>query len=122
MQPSSAEQIGEIADLLRREFRVEGESIADVLPACRRRLPRSLRRDADYLAEHEAMALHPKLSRQLDHARLQRACDALQGYLQRAARRRRRLDLFLTIAGSLAFAFLAVLALLVVVLRWRGFI
>ncbi|NYS23379.1 hypothetical protein HUK65_00125 [Rhodobacteraceae bacterium 2376] len=122
MQPSTADQIAEVADMLRREYRVEGETLAAMLPACRRRLPRALRREADFLAEHEGMARHPKLSRQLDHAGMLRACDALQGHLRGIGRRRRRGDLALAIAGSLAFALLAVLVLLVIVLRWRGFI
>lgn len=122
MQPSSADQIAEIAELLRQEHRVEGASLAELVPACRRKLPRRLRRDADFLAAHEPLAMHPKLRRQLDLARLDAGCNALAGHLRRSARRRRRVDLLLTVAGSLALALLGVLVLLVVVLRWRGFI
>ncbi|MCC5985509.1 MAG: hypothetical protein JJU42_14225 [Rhodobacteraceae bacterium] len=120
MPPDIASRIARITALLQAEFRASGATLADALPQCRRRLPRRLRTEADFLAEIEPLAAHPRLARQLDLVRADTASTALLTHLQTLSRGRRRMDLVLSVLGSVAFGLLAMLVLLVLVLRWRG--
>lgn len=120
MPPDIASRIAEITALLQAEFRASGGTLAEALTECRRRLPRRLRAQADFLAEIEPLAAHPRLARQLDLARAESASTAVHTYLSRLNRGRRRVDLLLTVLGSVAFGLLVMLILMVLVLRWRG--
>ena len=122
MQRAAAELTDEIATLMRSEFKADGDTLSETVTACRRRLPRRLRRDADFLAQIEPLAAHPKLSHQLDHARVTRAHRDLKAHLIRIGAHRRRGEIALAILGSVAFSLLGVVVLVIVVLRWRGFL
>lgn len=115
-----AAQIEEIAQLMRQELRAGGTTFDDALRQCRRQLPRKLRRDADLLARAEPFSQHPKLRLQLDHARIAQAHARLRAHLRRAGAGRRRVDLLLSVLGSLALGALMLLALWAAVLVLRG--
>jgi len=86
------------------------------------RLPPALRREAEELLAARHLAGHPKLARQVDGVRIRRAHDRLTRHLRRvdtSDRRRAGLTRWL---GTLAFNLLAVLALAIGVLAWRGVI
>lgn len=117
----AAEMTEDIATLMRDALGADGASVQDAVAQCRRQLPRKLRREADFLAEIEPLAGHPKLARQIDRDRLMRAHGALSAHLKGLQKQRRRGEVALAILGSLAVSLLGVTVLVLVLLYWRGF-
>ncbi|MBY6004595.1 hypothetical protein KUV62_11785 [Salipiger bermudensis] len=88
----------------------------------RRRLPHKLRKDLARILEARRFADHPKLARTLDAPSIRAAAGRLERHLQAvdlAAQRRARL---LNLLASVMAGILVVVALVVMVLRWRGFV
>lgn len=112
----------EVAQLLRQRLNARGADLAALVHDVRRQLPRKLRSDALYLAQIQPMAAHPKLRKQVDTVRAVKAHRALTGYLAPLGRAQRRVDLLLSILGSLAFGVLVLTCAVVAVLVWRGYL
>ena len=108
--------------LMERRMGVGGRGLAAKLRRAGRRLPKHVRRDAQMIAEAVPVAQNPKLARQIDLARLEvaerRAAAFLRGY-DRADRRR---GAVLGMLGSLSFNLLALAALVITLLVWRGLV
>ena len=87
-----------------------------------RRVPRGVRRDLATVAEVAQMVAHPKLALRVDRAEVLAAADRAERHLAAidvADRRRGRL---LGLLAVVVFNLLLVFALLIAVLRWRGFV
>lgn len=117
----AAEMTEEIATLMRDALGADGASVQDAVAQCRRKLPRKLRREADFLAGIEPLAGHPKLARRIDPERLVRAHGALRAHLQGVQSQKRRGEVALAILGSLAVSLLGVTVVVLGLLYWRGF-
>jgi IS4 transposase len=65
---------------------------------------------------------HPKLMMQVDAVEVERAYRTLRQHLKTVDVKDRRKGAVLSLLGSLSFNLLAVLALLLLVLVWRGFL
>ena len=87
-----------------------------------RHLPRWIHKDAQVLMHAQTLDAHPKLRRRLDKAQLVAAHGRIVRHLDGIDTKERRKSFWLGILGSLAFKLLAVVALVLVVLRWRGMI
>ncbi len=118
----TGEEIAELADLMRARLGVRGRTLRAALARARHRLPRRIRARAARLAAAEPLARHPKLRLTLDHAALARAAAELRDHLDSIDAAERRKGWWLGVLGGLAFNMLAFLALLLAVLRWRGFV
>ncbi|MBW7922226.1 MAG: hypothetical protein H3C51_09025 [Rubellimicrobium sp.] len=112
----------EIGALLAERLGARGATLAERLARVQRLLPRRLRREARFLAGAETMAANPRLARLVDPDRLARAHGAVQAHLAAVNPRERRLTRALGIVAVIAFDLLALAVLVVVVLRWRGFL
>lgn len=88
----------------------------------RRMLPKTVRRDAAFVARAARQAGHPKLEAQVDPAALHAAHDRVVAYLEGDDLRERQSLARLRRVAGLVFNLLIVLALVIVVLRWRGFL
>ena len=88
----------------------------------RRMLPAAIRRDARIVAEAAVKAGHPRLEAQIDAADLHAAHARVVRYLDGPEMRRLRSLSRLRMLAALAGNLLAVGALLIVVLIWRGFL
>ncbi|WP_154664361.1 hypothetical protein [Pseudodonghicola xiamenensis] len=99
-----------------------GGTLAAALRRASHRLPRRIRGQARLLARAEEKARHPKLCLTLDAVALGRAADEVAGYLKSIDLADRRKGWWLGMLGGLAFNVLAFVTLLVVILRWRGFL
>ncbi|MEZ5779130.1 MAG: hypothetical protein R3E44_12295 [Paracoccaceae bacterium] len=113
------EMAASVAALLETRLKLRGRDLPEKLRRGRRRLPRKIRREAEYLAAAAEQARHPKLSVQLDRDRIVAAHEACLGYLRpigAAARRRAVLLDMLTGVGSAVFVGLV---LLVGLMIWR---
>ena len=121
-QQRIAEDIAQIAVLLRGRLGAGGTTLAGSLRRARHRLPRGLRAPARRLAEAEPLAAHPSLRLTLDAAALGEDARRLRAHLEAVDLADRRRGWWLGMLGALAFNMLALVALLIVVLRWRGLI
>ncbi|WP_323042626.1 hypothetical protein [Gemmobacter sp.] len=109
-----------VAALMEQRLKIGGTGLSAKLKRGGRRLPRKVRREAEYLAGVSELALHPKVQMMLDDARIAQAYDTCVRYLSPLGARDRALDRVLGIAGSIAFAILVVGGGLIAVMVWRG--
>ena len=117
-----AEQIDTLKTLLADRLGLTRGPLARRIGRAGRRLPVAVRRDLKLIADAEAMAQNPRLALRLNpmdtHAAFVRARTFLAGIDVKD----RRKGIVLGLLGSLAFNLLAVAVLLLLVLRWRGFV
>lgn len=85
-----------------------------------RRLPRRLRREGRYLARAEWLETHPKLSMQIDPARIDAAYRDFDTHLDPIDPNDLWWGWTLGMLGGLAFNLLLFAALLIGLLAWRG--
>lgn len=106
---------------MERQLKLKG-TFPEQARRAKRHLPRSMQRRLTGLETALDLMDHPRLAQTLDEGALLRDVRALSTYfgaLDLADRRKGRL---LDLGASLGFAILVVIALLITVLRWRGFI
>ncbi|MCG7518882.1 hypothetical protein [Ruegeria sp. Ofav3-42] len=115
-------QIAQTVQLLRAKLGVKDKTLTASVRKAKRRLPRRIYKQAMMLARAEQMAAHPKLRLVLDTPKLVQASEEVQTHLSGINLADRRWGWFLSFLGSLALGFLALAALAVIILRWRGFI
>ncbi|MEX0278779.1 MAG: hypothetical protein AB3N07_04765 [Ruegeria sp.] len=115
-------RIAETILLLRKKLGLRDKTLSESVKRARRRLPRRIYKQALLLAKAEKMAEHPKLRLVLDTPTLEKASEEVQAHLTAINLADRRWGWFLSFLGSLALGFLALSALALIVLRWRGFI
>nr|WP_170617526.1 hypothetical protein [uncultured Ruegeria sp.] len=108
--------------LLREKLGVRDKTLLASVKRAKRRLPRRIYKQALLLANAEQMAAHPRLRRVLDTPKLVSASDEVQAYLGSIDLADRRWGWFLGMLGGLAFNILALSALLLLFLWWRGLI
>ncbi len=115
-------RIAQTISLLRKKLGVKDKTLIASVRRAKRRLPRKVYKQAMVLARAEQMAEHPKLQLLLDMPKLEKASVDVQDHLKTINLADRRWGWFLSFLGSLALGVIALAALAVVVLRWRGFI
>lgn len=111
-----------LAQLMEERLGLGGDGFAAKLGRAGRSLPRRIRRDGAVIVEALALQAHPKLSRQIDEARLNRAFTHIERYLRAIDPWERRKGLLLNWLAGLAFSLLVVAGLLIAAMRWRGMI
>ena len=111
-----------LAQLMEDRLGLRGDGFAAKLKRAGRRLPCRIRRDGAVIVEALDLQAHPKLSRQVDEARLTRALTHLDRYLRSIDPWERRKGVMLNWLAGLAFSLLVVAGLLIAALRWRGMI
>lgn len=85
-----------------------------------RRLPKDAHRAAEVIGAAKMQAAHPKLARMVDASAVEAAAERLHGHLEKIDPKERRKDLVLSMLGAQAFNILAVIALVVGLMIWRG--
>lgn len=114
--------IADLSTRLQAKLRLRPAPFATLVARSKSRLPRRVYRNAQALAEAEPMARHPKLSRMMDLGTLRMSADLVKSHLDSIDLAEARKDRILSTLGSIAFNLIAVFALMVVVLSWRGFL
>ena len=109
-----------VAALMEERLRVRGTGLRDKLRRSGRRLPRKVRKEAEYLAEVAVLAQNPKVQMLLDDERIAAAYDTCVRYLQAIGRRGRVSGFLIDVIGSAVFQILVVAALALAVANWRG--
>lgn len=85
-------------------------------------VPRRIARDAALIGEAQTLDAHPKLRKRVDRAAVAAAHDRILHHLDQTDPSEQRKGFWLGVLGSLAFNILAIVALVIVVLKWRGLI
>jgi len=119
---SLAEKTEELRLLMRERLGVKGRDFATALRRAGRLLPRRLRREARLLIEAEEMARSPRLMKFIDQGRIDGACREIRSYLESQDPMERRIDLALSILGGIALSVLAAAGLVLMFLKWRGYL
>lgn len=116
-----SERLIDLRRLLAEKLGTRGGDLGAHVRQAGRRLPRGVRRDAEYLARAEEMARHPRFARLVDPRRVERAQGRVARHLEgidlAAIRRNRRKDR----VASLGLYVLVTFALVVTLLWWRGY-
>lgn len=116
------DKAAEVAELMKERLGVRGNDLATKLRHTGRMMPKRVKRDATYLAEACVLAENPKLSRMIDHERINAAHQACMVFLQEVDVADRRKGVVLGVLGSLALGLIVVTVLVLSVLVWRGYI
>lgn len=117
-----ARQVEAVQDLLTAKFGIKRAALPKMLKRAGRRLPRGMHKRVQVLIEADKRAGHPKLSRQLDHAAVTQAVDAVTAHLAAIDVNARRKGFALGLAGVIAGNVLLVVAGFILWLWWRGFV
>lgn len=72
----------EVRALLTERMRIKGRSLSHQVGQLGRRVPKAVRRDAEYLAKAETLMQHPKLSLMVNDAQVARAGRNVVDHLQ----------------------------------------
>ncbi len=112
----------ELAELIGTQLRVGGGTLEQKLRRAGRLLPRWARRDAARISAAARLAAHPRLARQIDPVALDKAEARLRRYLCAIDPAERRKTALLQLAGGIVLKLLLVAAVVLVVLRWRGWL
>lgn len=121
-ETSAGQMAAALTLLLQKKFGGRGRDLEAMLRRAGRRLPAHAHRHARLIAAAARRQDHARLHRQDDPARLARSFKIVKKQIESVDLSRRRIDLILSILGSVAFALLFVFAAVVTVLRWRGFL
>jgi hypothetical protein len=111
-----------VAGLMEERLRVRGAGLTEKLLKGGRLLPRRVRAQAEALAQSAALSHNPKLLMQMDQVALAQAYDVCVKHLNGVNAWERRKGAILGFAASVAASLLLVGALVLAVLRWRGFV
>jgi len=111
-----------LARLIEEKLDVRGTGLEAKVHRAGRLLPRYVREDAGYIVRALQMSQTPKLARQVDERRLRRAFKSCERYLRAINEWERRWAITVSWLATNAFSFLAVVALIIGVLVWRGFV
>jgi len=112
----------EVSALMKERLGIRGSDLAAKLRHTGRMMPKRLKREAAYLAESAQLSENPRLHKRIDMPRAEAAYRDCMDFLQKLDAADRRKGVVLGILASLATTFLAVSALVIVVLVWRGFL
>lgn len=121
MAQTLSDTIAEVRSLLKDREGVGGD-LQSALKKVRRKLPRRIYRLSMELAQAAPLLQHPKLQMTLDQVALQKAGREVVAHLKSIDLADRRKGRILDVLASISFALIVVAVLLLVVLRWRGFV
>lgn len=123
MSAVSIQQMADrVAELMEQRLHIKGAGLREKLRRGGRLLPRGIRNAAEALASAAEQAQNPRLLLQLDPEKVARSYDLAVKHLSGLGARARRVAALTNFAASLALIALAVFALVVGVLYWRGFL
>lgn len=111
-----------VAELMQEKLKIKGRTLDDKLRAAGRRLPRPIKEAAHQLALAAEQAKHPKLVMRIDEEAVAQNYDICVRYLNGLDKWYRRRGIMLSLTLSILLSLLGVVVLLLIVLRWRGFL
>ena len=121
-QEELAQKAAHLNDLLEEKLGLRKGPLAQRAARAGRRLPAYVRQALAKVAQAQALMAHPKLARQVDMAQLQRSYAQACAHLHAIDPGARRKTAALRLTAGVAFNILAVAALVLALLRWRGLV
>lgn len=119
----SIQQMAErISGLLTERLKIKGRDLEEKLSRAGHRLPRKIRIAAQEVATAAEQSYSPKLLLQIDEEKLATNYDICVKYLNGLNKGYRVRGVLLGLSTSILFSLLAVAALVIGVLVWRGFL
>ena len=104
------------------KYRMRARTLEKALKRAGRRLPRRHRRQVTALIEARRLAANPRLAVQVDRPAILKGIKEVERHLATIDPARARRERLLDMAALVAFYVLVVLAALVLVLWWRGYV
>ena len=108
-----------LARLLEERLDIRGAGFETKLCRAGRLLPRHLRREGATLIEALKLASHPRLGRQVDAKRLEKAANAIESHLLNLDAWDRRRGIAVNVSASVFFNLFIIAALVAGVIIWR---
>ena len=108
--------------LAREQYGVKAETLDKAMHKIGRRVPKRVHDQARIITEAQRLGGHPKLMLQVDADKVGAAFEAVQTAFKAEDRADRRKGTLLSTLGSLSFNLIAVAVLLILFLRWQGFL
>ena len=118
--PDWSDRLASLRLLLSEKLGTRGDDLRSHLTRAGRRLPRRLRREAEFLMRAEQMARHPRFVRLIDPREVARAEGRLSRHLQAIDPTRIRRNRMKNAAAGIGLVVLATFALIVTLLWWGG--
>jgi hypothetical protein len=119
----SIQQMAErVSVLLTERLQIKGRDLGDKLYRSGRLLPRKVRQAAKEVAVAMEQSYNPKLLLQIDEEKVAENYDVCIKYLNGVNKGHKLRGVLLGLSTSILFSLLAVVALAVGVLMWRGFL
>lgn len=123
MGAASIQQMADrVAALIEQRLRVRGQGLADRVKRAGRALPRKVRDAAGRLAQAAEMAQNPRLLLQIDEQKVAADYDTCLRHLSGISARDRRIGWLVNFGASTVVTLLAVAALALAFLYWRGLV
>lgn len=120
--PAIQKHCEEIRILIEERLKIKGRTLAQALKRAGRLLPKWAQRDGRYLVKAQELTAHPKLRLMIDDAKVVKAHQALVDHLKTIDPADRRKGKILSLAGSISFNLIVVVAAFITYLVWRGFV
>lgn len=111
-----------LVTLINDRLGVNAKTFPTAFQKVRRRLPRKIQLQGDVFVKGLAQMGHPRLRQTVDMSRLEIAENAIREYLESIDVADRRKGWWLNLLGGIAFNVLAVIAILLIFLVWRGYL
>ncbi len=119
----SIQQMAErVSELLTERMHVKGRDLADKLHRAGRRLPRKVRVAGQELSDALEQSYNPKLLLQIDEEKVANNYDICLKHLTALNKGHKLRGILLGLSTSILFSLVAVVALVLGVLVWRGFL
>lgn len=111
-----------LKDLLRRKLGLRGATLSGKLARAGRLLPGRMQKAGQVIVSAQRDAAHPKLAMMADPAPVEAAYTELTRYLKEIDPAEQRKTRLLRWLGALVFNLMILAVLLVLLLRWQGFL
>lgn len=111
-----------VQNLLRTKLGARGKTLAAQLKRAGRRLPARHHKEGQVILSAQDRIVHPKLATTIDEAELKAAVTGLLDHLSAVDPKDRRKGKLLGWMGYQVFNLIVIVAALIAVLLWRGFI
>lgn len=121
-EPTLSDQVTTIRTLFEERMRIKGATLERQIYKAGRTLPKSVRKAAKNVAAVQAMAEHPKLSKQVDQAALRKDAALVIAHLQKKDARDERIGRILVFLAKISTVLILGFVLTIWYLWSRGLV
>ncbi len=115
-------RVDDIRVLIEERLQIRARTLDHQLRKAGRLLPKTVQRDAHYLAQAGLLTQNPKLARMIDAAKAERAYANVTAYLKSIEPGARRKDAVLRTTALIALNLLLISGTVICYLWWQGYV